>query len=161
MGQAKIRILFVCMGNICRSPAAEAVMQSKVEEAGLSHLIECDSAGTINYHSGQPADQRMRNAASGRGYHMTSRARKIREVDLKTFDHILTMDEDNYNEVIELDIDARYREKIRPFCSYVKAFDVTDIPDPYYGGLDGFDHVLDLLEDGCGNLLENLTRHRL
>jgi len=110
MGQAKIRILFVCMGNICRSPAAEAVMQAKIEDAGMSHLIECDSAGTINYHSGQPADQRMRNAASGRGYHMTSRARKIREVDLKTFDHILTMDEDNYNEVIELDLDEVSRK---------------------------------------------------
>ena len=155
---ASLRILFVCMGNICRSPAAEAVMQSKVAEAGLSHWIECDSAGTIDYHTGQLSDQRMRAAASKRGYELTSRARQVQVSDLTDFDHILTMDAQNYQEVLKLDPQGRHREKIRAFCDYVPQQDVMEVPDPYYGGQQGFDDVLDLLEAGCDQFLSELTR---
>ncbi len=145
------------MGNICRSPAAEAVMQHKVRSSGLEHLIECDSAGTIDFHTGQPSDKRMRQAASKRGYDMTSRARQITSADLGNFDHILTMDDANYSEVMNLDSHGSNNDKVRPFCDYVSAFEESEVPDPYCGGLAGFDHVLDMLEDGCDRLLKELN----
>ncbi|MBT5927158.1 MAG: low molecular weight phosphotyrosine protein phosphatase [Verrucomicrobia bacterium] len=156
MESKTVKILFVCMGNICRSPAAEAVMQAKVESLGLDHLIECDSAGTIDFHTGQPSDKRMRQAASKRGYDMTSRARQIEVSDLEHFDHILTMDDANYADVMSIAPKGPNNEKVRPFCDYVSAFDEPEVPDPYYGGLAGFDHVLDMLEDGCDHLLKGL-----
>lgn len=145
------------MGNICRSPAAEAVMQDKVRSMGLEDRIECDSAGTIDFHTGQPSDKRMRQAAAKRGYDMTSRARQVTSSDLEKFDHILTMDDDNYAEVMNLDPQGPFNQKVRPFCNYVSAFEESEVPDPYYGGLDGFDHVLDMLEDGCDQLLKELN----
>lgn len=131
-------------------------MQAKVKSKGLDHLIQCDSAGTIDFHTGQPADNRMRRAASKRGYHMTSKARQINSADLEEFDHILTMDDANYADVIKLDSDNQNYHKIRPFCDFVKAFPESEVPDPYYGGLSGFDHVLDMLEDGCDHFLKEL-----
>lgn len=145
------------MGNICRSPAAEAVMLDKIRSMGLDHQFKCDSAGTIDFHSGQPSDKRMRRAAAKRGYDMTGRARQITASDLEHYDHILTMDDANYAEVMKLDPQGSFNKKVCPFCNYVSAFEESQVPDPYYGGLAGFDHVLDMLEDGCDQLLQELT----
>jgi protein-tyrosine phosphatase len=157
MKDTTLKILFVCMGNICRSPAAETVMQTKIDEAELTHLIQCDSAGTIGLHSGQPADRRMRDIASQRGYHIQGKARQIQAKDLQSFNYILTMDRDNLEDVMGLDRQGYYRERIQPFCNYVRRYRDDAVPDPYYGGLKGFDHVLDILEDGCSHFLEQIT----
>ncbi|MGB0420563.1 MAG: low molecular weight protein-tyrosine-phosphatase [Limisphaerales bacterium] len=147
------RILFVCMGNICRSPAAEGVFQSMIADAGVEGELTCDSAGTIDYHRGQPADARMRTAALKRGYELQSKARQVTPEDLETFDLVLTMDEDNRRDVLTLDPEGKWSEKIRSFCDFVPSPESHEVPDPYYGGNDGFDRVLDLLEQGCRQLL--------
>lgn len=148
-----VRVLFVCLGNICRSPAGEGVFTKMVADAGLSDRIEVDSAGTIGMHAGHPADSRMRAVAAQRGYNLTSRARKVVEDDLDQFDLILTMDEDNRRNVLSLTKTEAQRARVRPFCSFCEDHDETEVPDPYYGGPKGFDHVLDLLEDGCRGVL--------
>lgn len=152
----KTRLLFVCMGNICRSPAAEGVMNHLIQEENLERQIECDSAGTIHFHAGNPPDRRMRAAAENRGIRLTSRARQITRNDLDDFDLILTMDEDNFAYVTALDPTSEHRSKIKRFCSYCTAHTDTEVPDPYYGGDAGFEHVLDMLEDGCAHLLQEL-----
>lgn len=154
-------ILFVCMGNICRSPAAEGVMQKIVDDAGLSEHIRIDSAGTIGYHSGEPADSRMRSAASARGYELTSLARQVRRADLDDFDMILTMDDDNLANTRALADTPEQQRKVEPFVQYCTEHDDPSVPDPYYGGAQGFEHVLDLLEDGCHGLLEEIQTRRL
>lgn len=149
------RILFVCMGNICRSPAAEGVMQAMAAEAGLENQLFCDSAGTIDFHRGQAADPRMLEAAARRGYTLGSRARQMTAEDLVQFDLILTMDEDNREYVLAMDGESQWGHKIKPFCDFVDAYDAAEVPDPYYGGVEGFDRVLDMLEDGCRQLLDH------
>lgn len=154
-----IRILFVCMGNICRSPAAEVIFKNFVKSEQLETRIESDSAGTISYHQGSPPDPRMLKTLARRGYqdpHL--RARQIEPEDLAKFDLILTMDHDNYHEVKMLDRLKKFQQKIVPMCNFVKQFRETDVPDPYYGGPSGFEHVTDLLEDGCRNLLEYIKK---
>ena len=146
-------VLFVCMGNICRSPAGEGVLRAMVEEAGLQDCIRIDSAGTIGYHSGEPADARMRQSAQKRGYALTSRARQITTADLSEFDLVLTMDEDNYHNVLALAENDAQRNRVKSFCEYCVDHDNRSVPDPYYGGADGFEIVLDLLEDGCRGVL--------
>ncbi len=153
-----MKVLFVCMGNICRSPAAEGVFKHLVEERGLTDRIEVDSAGTSGYHVGEPADTRMRAAATDRGLTLTSRARRIEPADLDAFDIILVMDRDNLFHVEALDPEARRRDRIRLLSDYVDDPAVREIPDPYYGAADGFDHVLDLLEKGCAKLLDELEQ---
>ncbi|MEM9398716.1 MAG: low molecular weight protein-tyrosine-phosphatase [Verrucomicrobiota bacterium] len=153
-----MKLLFVCMGNICRSPAAEGVMQTLIEKAELQDTIFCDSAGTIGYHEGNPADRRMSSAAKKRGYHLTSTARKIIPDDLEKFDLILTMDEENYDNVCALADSPEKEKKIKALCDYCTSHDDTEVPDPYYGGNQGFEHVLDLLEDGCSNLLASIKK---
>lgn len=153
---ADYRILFVCMGNICRSPAAEGVMKYRLAQEGLEGSVEVDSAGTISFHSGERADTRMRRAAQKRGVTLESRARPIAAEDLERFDLIVTMDQDNYRNVCALDEEGRYRDKIKPFVDYCTEHDDREVPDPYYGGEQGFEHVLDLLEDGCSGLLESI-----
>ncbi|WP_221031536.1 low molecular weight protein-tyrosine-phosphatase [Actomonas aquatica] len=148
-----LRILFVCMGNICRSPAGEGVLIRVVAEAGLADRISIDSAGTIGMHAGERADARMRRAAAQRGYDLTSRARQFTADDFADFDLILTMDEDNRRNVLALAATAADRAKVRAFCSFCSEHDETEVPDPYYGGPQGFEHVLDLLEDGCAGVL--------
>lgn len=150
-----MRVLFVCLGNICRSPAAEGVLVGLAEKHGLGHQLTVDSAGTGDWHVGSLADPRMRKAASVRGFELTHRARQIVVKDLEHFDHIFTMDEHNYKNVLALTSDTQLHQKVRPFVSLLSQT-LERIPDPYYGDLKGFDHVLDLLEDGCGNLLKNL-----
>ncbi len=147
------KILFVCMGNICRSPSAEGIMIKLVERESLSGVIEIDSAGTIGFHAGHPADARMRAAASKRGYELLSRARQIRQSDLRDFDIILAMDEENYRDIISLAVGESEKKKVFLFCEFCSTHRDKIVPDPYYGGTDGFEKVLDLLEDGCAGLL--------
>lgn len=152
------RILFVCMGNICRSPAGEGVLRALVEEAGLSDQIEIDSCGTIGFHAGDPPDHRMTAAAAKRGIRLSGQARQIRYQDLKDFDLILTMDEENFRNVARLDAGGTATPRIQRFCSFCQDFSEKEVPDPYYGGDRGFEHVLDLLEDGCRGVLAEARR---
>ncbi len=148
------RILFICMGNICRSPCAEAVMQKIVAKNGMGKEIFCDSAGTIDYHKGQPADARMREHAIMRGYDLTSISRPFEKDDFEKFDFIITMDEDNFNQINFLDKEKKYTSKIRRMVDYCNSYEVKEIPDPYYGGIEGFENVLNLLEESCGELFK-------
>lgn len=148
----KISVLFVCMGNICRSPAAEGVFRRMVAEAGLEDTIEIDSAGTHNYHIGRPADERMRQAAASRGYQLDSIARRLVVEDFERFDLIITMDEANYTEAMALH-PGQGAQVVR-LVDYCEICDVDEVPDPYYGGEAGFHTVIDILEDACVNLLK-------
>ena len=161
-GQAPpTRVLFVCMGNICRSPAAEGVFLHLVAEAaGLEDCFTVDSAGTGGWHVGHRADRRMIAAAERRGIHLPSRARQIEAADLQRFDHILTMDADNLAAVQRLERQAPGGARISPLTDHCRRLRSPEVPDPYYGGDDGFERVLDLLEDACAGLLDNLRQER-
>ncbi len=151
------RVLFVCMGNICRSPAGECVMRHLAAKSGAGHLVECDSAGTIDLHTGNPPDTRMRRTAEKRGIPITGAARQIQAEDLGRFDLILTMDADNRAYVDQLVTSSGGRAELKNFCDLCRTHEgYQDVPDPYYGGQDGFELVLDLLEDGCAELLEEI-----
>ena len=150
------RILFVCLGNICRSPAAEIIFRRLVTDAGLADRFEIDSAGTIGIHQGSPPDPRMAASLERHGFRVSGTARQIREGDLDRFDWILTMDESNFNDVKTLDRTGMFHSKIRPFVSFCRSHDDLRVPDPYYGGQRGFDHVIDLLIDGCQGILDEL-----
>ncbi len=152
------KILFVCLGNICRSPAAEGVMTKMIQEKGLEDQYWCDSAGTAGYHSGARADPRMTSAASQRGYDLTSKARRFQKKDFEEFDYILTMDESNYEDVMAQDSWDEYTDKVFRFRDFCTQHKIDGVPDPYYGGADGFDHVIDILEDGCANFLEKIQK---
>ena len=153
-----IRVLFVCMGNICRSPAAEAICNRMIEERGLSDQIECDSAGTISYHAGDRTDARMRRHLSERGYESHSRARAFcQPEDFERFDWILVADHTNFRDIQRLDSKGQYGEKIQRITDYCQAVSASEVPDPYYGGEAGFARVMDILEDACGQILDSLT----
>lgn len=153
----KTRILFVCLGNICRSPAAEEVLRCAARRAGLAEELEVDSAGTYGGHAGDPPDMRMRSAAAARGYRLTHRARRITEADFERFDRIVVMDDMNYEAVHRLAPSRRAAEKIFRMREFFRRFPQWDhVPDPYYEGHEGFTLVLDMLEDGCSALLEEL-----
>jgi protein-tyrosine phosphatase len=147
-------VLFVCMGNICRSPTAEGVFRKLVSDAGRDSKFSVDSAGTIGYHSGDMADRRMRSAAQERGYNLESRARRIESADFDRFDLIVTMDEANFRDVQEMNPGAGAR--VVRMCDYCEEHEETEVPDPYYGGEAGFHKVIDILEDACGNLLRRI-----
>lgn len=147
-------ILFICMGNICRSPAAEGVFRKFVTEAGRDEEFYIDSAGTIGYHAGGRADSRMRSTAMERGYQLDSIARRIEAEDFEIFDFIVTMDDDNFRDVS--DMDPGNGASVVRMCSYCEKHDNTEVPDPYYGGSAGFEQVLDILEDACANLLRQV-----
>ncbi len=157
---AKTSVLFVCMGNICRSPSAEAVFNSIIRERGVSDQFDVDSAGTIGYHAGDLADSRMRSAASRRGIELTSRARQIVRADLDNFDYVVAMDKDNLFHIHSMDPDGRYESKIKLLTDYHPDKEVTEVPDPYYGGPDGFETVLDILEVSCEKFLEAIEETR-
>lgn len=157
MDTARTHVLFVCMGNICRSPAAEIIFRKLVDEAGLSHSMEIDSAGTIGYHAGSGPDRRMAATLRSRGYTITGEARRIRASDLSSFDYILTMDEANLDEVTRLDPSGTLHHKIIPMVRFARSHNDSHVPDPYYGGNEGFEHVADLLEDACAGFLRFLT----
>ena len=154
-----IKVLFVCLGNICRSPAAEGVFLHLLDERGLSDQFVVDSAGTGGWHVGNPADRRMQAAANRRGINLPSRARQICLEDFSSFDLVLTMDDSNLAAVQGLARDAgsQATARIKPMLSYTRRFNETEVPDPYYGGDAGFEHGLDLLQDPCANLLDELS----
>ena len=162
MKASPTRVLFVCLGNICRSPAAEGVFLHQLALAGLEGSFVVDSAGTGSWHVGQGADPRMRAAAERRGIHLPSRARQLSVGDLQEFDHILTMDAENLAAVRSLSRQTRPTAAITPLLQFCSRYPQEDVPDPYYGGEAGFEHVLDLLEDACEGLLTALMaeRHR-
>ncbi len=153
------RILFVCLGNICRSAAANGIMQQMVEQQGLGDSIMIDSAGTYGGHAGDLPDPRMRVAASRRGYNLTHRARKVREQDFYDFDLIVVMDDSNYENVARLAPERKYLNKVYRFVEFSKNYpEWSYVPDPYYEGHEGFELVLDLLEDGCSELLNQINK---
>ncbi|WP_254945709.1 low molecular weight protein-tyrosine-phosphatase [Cyanobium sp. AMD-g] len=152
-------LLFVCLGNICRSPAAEGVFLHLIALQGLEGVFRVDSAGTGDWHVGRPADARMRDAAARRGIALPSRARQITADDLGRFDHVLTMDRQNLTAVRGL-AGPGASAQITPITRYCSRHSIEEVPDPYYGGEEGFDRVLDLLEDACGGLLEALMAVR-
>ena len=157
---AKVSILFVCMGNICRSPTAEGVFRHHVTEAGLTERIIVDSAGTHAYHVGEAPDRRARAAAERRGILLDDiRAGRVRGDDFASFDHILAMDRDNLA-ILRDQADPAEHAKIRLFLDFSGAREI-EVPDPYYGGAAGFERVLDLVEDASRGLLEMLRRERL
>jgi protein-tyrosine phosphatase len=159
----KIKVLFVCLGNICRSPAAEGVLQRLVEERKLSHRFEIDSAGTYSGHRGQLPDPRMRRHASRRGYNLTHRARPITIDDFEDFDIIVAMDESNRRTLMHLAASPEQQAKIVMMGDYIVKLRAhyDYVPDPYYEGAEGFELVLDLLEDACSNLFEEIINSKL
>ena len=155
----KTKILFVCMGNICRSPSAEAVFTGLIKQNGLSGNFEIDSAGTSAYHVGENADRRMQSYAVKRGYNLTSIARQFNpETDFDHFDYIIAMDDDNTYSLKDMARDEADLKKISKITDFRKEWDYDYVPDPYYGGSEGFELVLDLLEDSCQGFLEKLKK---
>lgn len=156
----KKRILFVCLGNICRSAAADGIMQKLLQEASLESSFEVDSAGTYGGHRGELPDPRMRAAASARGYKLTHRSRQVKEEDFAHFDYIIAMDDNNYEALHRLAPSRQEAERIYRMVEFTRDRfpDWHYIPDPYYEGREGFELVLNLLEHGCQQLLKHLTQ---
>lgn len=153
-------VLFVCMGNICRSPTAEGVFRRKAAEAGLIERIHIDSAGTHAYHIGNPPDPRAMQAAQRRGYDLFSlRARKVSVQDFTRFDYVLAMDEDNLA-ILERLMPAGSPSRVGLFMEFAPGHGVREVPDPYYGGASGFEQVLDMVEMAAEGLLETILRER-
>jgi protein-tyrosine phosphatase len=151
-----IKVLFVCLGNICRSPSAEGVFRKLVEQHGLLDQIEIDSAGTHAYHVGSPPDERAQQAASRRGINMSDmRGRRIDEGDFYIFDYVLAMDESNEYHLREM-APAEEIHKIELFLNYAPQRSESEVPDPYYGGHTGFEKVLDMIEDASEGLLADI-----
>ncbi|TVU55545.1 MAG: low molecular weight phosphotyrosine protein phosphatase [Arthrospira sp. PLM2.Bin9] len=148
------RLLFVCLGNICRSPSAENIMNHLIEEANLGDRIVCDSAGTSSYHIGSAPDSRMTMAAKKRGIVLKGSARQFTSEDFENFDLILAMDRDNYQQIMYLDQGKKYGDKVKLMCDFCRHHNLKEVPDPYYGGPEGFNQVIDLLLDACEGLLE-------
>lgn len=156
-----IKLLFVCTGNICRSPTAEGVFRHLVKSQGLDALIKTDSAGTENYHIGDPPDPRTLLAAKARGYFLDDlRARQIQKADFSSFDLILAMDSGHYRALHRI-CPQDQNHRIRMFLDFADHFSSPDVPDPYYGSTDDFDLVLDMAEDGANGLLIHLRRTML
>jgi protein-tyrosine phosphatase len=154
----KTSILFVCMGNICRSPTAEGVFRDKALKAGLLADVSIDSAGTHDYHIGKQPDTRAQEAARGRGYDLSDlRGRQVSARDFETFDYILAMDEDNLA-ILLRQCPAHLQHKVRRFLAFSRRYPNQDVPDPYYGGRDGFNSVLDMVEDGAEGLIEAIRQ---
>jgi len=152
----KKKILFVCLGNICRSPSAEAVFNGVIRKEGLANQFEVDSAGTSGWHAGEPADQRMQSHAIKRGYNLTSISRKFILSDFDYFDLIVAMDDSNLENLKRMARNQKDQSKLCKMTDFSREFDYDEVPDPYYGGSAGFELVLDLLEDSCEGLLEKL-----
>jgi protein-tyrosine phosphatase len=152
-------VCFVCLGNICRSPTAEAVFIKLVQDAGLRDAFIIDSAGTAGYHAGALADARSRAAGKRRGYDLLSRARQFEVGDFERFDYICVMDDENLRDLRQIAPNAEARQKVRLLRSYDEmAPQNAIVPDPYYGGPDGFDEVINICERACRGLLRHLTK---
>lgn len=154
----KIKILFVCLGNICRSPSAEAVMKGIVDNSEHSNQFFIDSAGTSGWHSGEKADARMRAHASKRGYDLTSLSRAVKSDDFDVFDFIVGMDNDNVFNLEQMTTHPEHQMKIIKMTDYCQIHNENSVPDPYYGGDDGFELVLNILEDACSGLLKHIEK---
>ncbi len=152
------KLLFVCLGNICRSPSAENIMNHLVAQANLSDQIVCDSAGTAGYHVGSPPDRRMTIAAERQGITLRGSARQFTKADFEAFDRILAMDRENFEDICALDPTGKYQDKVRLMCDFCTQHTVRDVPDPYYGGSEGFNQVITLLLDACKGLLDDVTK---
>ncbi|MEW6591849.1 MAG: low molecular weight protein-tyrosine-phosphatase [Pseudomonadota bacterium] len=151
-----VRVLFVCMGNICRSPMAEGMFRKAVREAGLESHVEIDSAGTHAYHVGSPPDPRAQQAIRQRGVDISSlRGRKVADADFERFDYILPMDGDNYDRLVER-APAHHHGKIRRLLSFSRKYPNLDVMDPYYGGPQGFEENLDMIEDAVQGLIRDI-----
>jgi protein-tyrosine phosphatase len=157
----KTKLLFICLGNICRSPAAHAVMQKYVEDAGVEHLFEIDSAGIGPWHVGELPDRRMRQHGAKRGYDVSHIARQFDpNYDFARFDYIVVMDEENYANITRRAHNDEERQKVIRMADYITRHPgATTVPDPYYGGAEGFELALDLIEDGCEGLLKESLSH--
>jgi protein-tyrosine phosphatase len=153
-----VKVLFVCMGNICRSPMAQGVFQTLVNEAGIGHLVGVDSAGTHAYHVGSPPDDRAQRTALARGIDLSGqRARLLEPGDFGQFDYVLVMDEDNLENALRVS-PPEYHERIRLFLDFAEELEDREVPDPYYGGNAGFDRVMDMVQSAAEGLLEDLKR---
>lgn len=151
------RVLFVCLGNICRSPIAEGVFRHKVSESGLDELFEIDSAGTGAWHAGEPPDRRMRQTARAHGISIDDlRARRVELEDMFRFDHILAMDRSNYDDLRTFDVPDAIRERVQLFRAFDPHPEDLNVPDPYYGGSRGFERVFDIVSRTCDVLLTRI-----
>jgi protein-tyrosine phosphatase len=157
----KVKVLFVCMGNICRSPTAHGVFAHLVHSQGLDDRILIDSAGTHAYHIGSSPDKRSQAAALRRGFDLSAqRARKVTVADIEDFDYVLAMDRANLDDLQDL-VAAAQRERVRLFMTFAERWNVDEVPDPYYGGDSGFERVLDMVEDAAAGLLAHIRRNHL
>jgi protein-tyrosine phosphatase len=153
-----MKVLFVCMGNLCRSPMAEGVFRQHVAQAGLDGQIAIDSAGTHDYHVGEPPDPRAQRAAGRRGYDLSAlRGRQVSRADFVEFDYVLAMDAVNLRALERL-CPPQHAHKLRLFMEFGAEFAPREVPDPYYGGEQGFEHVLDMVEEASRGLLEHVRR---
>lgn len=157
-----VRVLFVCLGNICRSPTAEGMFRHVVTQAGLLEHVEIDSAGTHAYHVGEPPDRRAQAAARRRGIDLSAlRGRQAQPVDIQRFDYVLAMDEENYQNLLAI-CPPGLEHKLRLFLEFAPGRPEREVPDPYFGGEAGFDRVLDMIEDASRGLLAELRdRYRI
>ncbi len=154
----KVAVLFVCMGNICRSPTAEGVFRHLVRESALEHMIHTDSAGTHAYHVGNPPDNRALATAESRGIELHDlRARRVSANDFDLFDYVLAMDRENYEILREL-CPPGYESRLRMFMEFAPHLNIAEVPDPYYGGASGFERVFDMVEEAAKGLLEDIHR---
>lgn len=152
----KVKVLFVCMGNICRSPTAEGVFRHLVKQQNLEHMIETDSAGTHAYHVGEPPDHRAQLTADGRGIDLSDlRARRATSSDFEEFDYVLAMDKDNYS-ILKSISPAGFESRLKLFLGFAPQLKTKEVPDPYYGGDKGFDAVFDMVEVASQGLLNDI-----
>lgn len=159
--QDKVKVMFVCMGNICRSPSAEAVFHYMVQTSGLRDFIEVASSGTHDYHVGGPADKRSHAAALNRGVDMSShKAQHLKKDHFTYYDYLLVMDQNNYDHAIRL-CPAEHQHKVYYFLDFAPQLNVKEVPDPYYGGEDGFEHVLDLIEAASAGLMAEIRERHI
>ena len=157
---SKISVIFVCMGNICRSPTAHGVFLNLVEKEGLLDIITVDSAGTHAYHISEPPDPRSQQAALRREVDLSPlRARKVVENDFHEFDYVIAMDNSNYRHLLEIAPEGQ-EERLQLFMDYAPEMKESEVPDPYYGGKNGFEHVLDLIEEASAGLLEEIKKRQ-
>jgi protein-tyrosine phosphatase len=164
MAEQRVRVLFVCLGNICRSPTAEGVMRGLVEEAGLSTRIEVESAGTGDWHVGEGPDERAAAAAARRGVTLAGSARRVEPADLDAYDYLIAMDRDNLAELRRLASGPHHEVKLgllREHDEIAAAAGELEVPDPYFGGPDGFEVVLDTVEAACRGLLARIADERI
>jgi protein-tyrosine phosphatase len=156
-----VRVLFVCMGNICRSPTAHGVFEAMVKQEGLDNRIQVDSAGTHSYHIGKQPDSRAQQTARARGLDLSYlRARQARVEDFSSFDYVLAMDEDNYRDLMALCPEG-LSHKLNMFLDFAPRLGFREVPDPYYGGADGFDQVFDMVEAASTGLLNDIREKHL